>query len=273
MTRQQNVFKDQKGQTLLAVVFLMLMALGVVVSVSERFFKNIRMFATGDSNVKATAVAEALAERLLAQENSVLETYITNCGSNCSLSVTDPRGIVASATATISYLGNLATYSLPVTTDAVAEVNLINYPNNRNLWVCWNYSGSGSLAPSLYGIFVNGNSGSYGTDTYAYNSVGSTNTFNGFSSAAALYGYNSCFRVDGRTAPKLLRLKSYYSNVTVTIVPDTGLTIPQQGIQIDVTGSSGGTVKTLTVTKSPVAMPLDFDYTLFQKSTSEPLSN
>ncbi len=267
------VLKEERGQTLLAVVFLLMLALGVVVSVSEKFYKTLRIFSTGDSNVKATAVAEALAERLLAEDNSVLENYITNCGGNCSLSVTDPRGISSSATAIITYLGNLATYSLPIGRVDSSEVNMTNYPNNRNFWVCWNSTSSGATAPSLYAIFVSGAAGSYGTDTYAYNSANSTNTFNGFSTAAPLYTYQNCFRIDGRTAPKLVRLKAYYSDVTVTIVPDTGLTVPQQGVQIDIVGTSGDAKKTLTITKTPVALPQDFDYALLQRSTTDPLSN
>jgi len=269
---KEQIF-NEKGQTLLAVVFLLMLALGIVVSVSEKFYKTLKIFSSGDSSVKATGAAEALAERLLALDNSVLETYITNCGTNCALSITDPRGIVSSATAVITTLGNLSSYSVSVTRTDGAEVNMTNYPNNRNFWVCWNSVNSGATAPSLYAIFVSGAAGSYGTDTYAYNSANSSNTFNGFSAAAPLYSYQSCFRVDGRTAPKLIRFKSYYSDVTVTVVPDTGLTIPQQGVQIDITGVSGDAKKSLTLTKSPVALPQDFNYALFQKSTSEPLSN
>ncbi len=264
---------SQRGQTVVAITFLMLIALGIGVTISTSFFKNLRMVANIDSAGRALGVAEAAAERLLLESQQTLQDYITygNCGANCTLQITGDDGVDATATVVLSYVGNSTeNYQIALKKTETTEVNLTGYPNGQNVSVCWN-SLTGDL-PAVTVLFFYGTSGSYSTDNYAYNSIGSTYS-NGFSTASSNYGYTNCFTVTGKTNPVALRIKPLYADVTAFVVPTAGATIPMQGILITSTGVFGDALKTIKVTKSFSHSPTLFDYVLYQKTPDYPLSN
>src|SRR3972149_1096189 len=265
---------NENGQTLVIVVFLSIIALILGVTVSLRYLTNVRDIAQTDSSSRALAVAEASVERILLLPTETLEGYINsgNCGSDCYLQIPGADGINAEAAITLSYLGNTSeAYPISLKKDNSGEVNLNGYPNTTNVSVCWNNT-IGDL-PSVTALYVYGNSGSYDADAYSYNSVGSTHSDNSFSQATAQFGYQNCFTITGKAAPNLLRLKSFYSDVLINIVPASGASIPTQGILISSEGRVSEQIRKIEVIKTLYHMPTQFDYVLYQKSNTDALSN
>src|SRR3989338_410727 len=99
---------DQKGQTFVIVLMIMILALSIGLTVSSRFIKNLRNVVGSDNSSKATGVAEAAIERILLIPTDTLTSYINNntCGSDCALQIVDSTGQKFDATVTLSFEGN-----------------------------------------------------------------------------------------------------------------------------------------------------------------------
>lgn len=269
-----NLLQKQNGQTLIIIILVSLLALGMGLTISSRFIKTFRSHITTDSSSRALAVAEAAIENMLLKPQTTLEGYINynNCGSNCYYEIVGVDGVKASATIKLSFVGNSSdAYKLSLKTNESGEVSMAGYPNNQNVSVCWN-SSSGNY-PSIKALFFYGSAGSYAVDNYAYNSVGSSNSDNGFSTVSSGGGYNSCFTVIGKQTPQTLRVSSIYGDADVYIVPSVGASIPEQGILIEADGVVSDITRKIKVIKSATYLPTQFDYILYQKSKTDPLSN
>lgn len=265
----------KNGQILIVVVVVMITAMIFGVAVSTSFLKRINRFSSGDSAGRASGVAEAAIEKILLKDITTLDTYIQNntCGADCLLQITGADGIIAAAVLNLSYLGNTSSdFEINLKQAEAFELNLNTYPNSKNLSVCWNTPSVGEF-PSVFGNYIYGASGDYKVDSYAYNTLGSLNSGNGFSNPAANYGYSNCFTVVGQSSPRLLRLKAEYTDVAVFIIPAQGTTLPKQGILIESIGTVAGISRKVRVKKIYESVPYEFDYTVYQKSLSEPLSN
>lgn len=272
-----NMSRDlrQKGQILVIIVIVMVVSVAIGVSVSTSFLKRVNRFSSVDTSSRAMGVAEALIEKLLLKDISTLSTYIQNntCGADCSLQIIGTDGLIATAAAQLSYLGNSsANLEINLKRSEVYEINLNGYPNSKNLNVCWNTPTLGDY-PSIFATYIYGILGNYSVISYAYNTSGSLNSQNGFTNATANNGYSNCFTVVGQLNPQLLRLKTEYADVTVVIIPAQGTAISKQGILIESVGTFSGVSKKVTVKKMYESVPFEFDYTIYQKSLSEPLSN
>lgn len=266
----------EKGQTLIAVIVLLIIALSIGITVAEGFYKRMRTFSNTDSLSRANAVAEASVERILLVPIETLYGYIlnNNCGAACHYEITGADGILSISDLTLSLLGNTSDpYKIPLTGNQTNELKLTGYGSNQDLSVCWNYTGPNPQAPAVFAILISGLTGSQVADSYAYNSSGSSNLDNGFSLAAAGNGYNDCFTVTGKPSPLALRLRSFYSDVDVYVIAANGQVIPIQGIKIVADGKTAESTKRITVTKREIVLPTQFDYVLLQKSATDPLSN
>ena len=275
---QTNMKKDtykEDGQILVIIVIVMVVSITLGVSVSTSFLKRINRFSSVDTLSRAGGVAEAAVEKLLLKDIATLSSYIQNntCGADCSLQITGIDGLTATAVVQLSYLGNSSSnFEINLKQSEAHEVNLGGYPDSRNLSVCWNTPASGDY-PSIFANYIYGTSGSYKVDSYAYNTVGSLNSGNGFTAAAANNGYSNCFSITGRQNPQLLRLKTIYADVDAVIISAQGTVFPKQGILIESIGTVAGVSKKITVKKMYESVPYEFDYIIYQKSLSEPLSN
>jgi len=265
---------SSKGQALVVVVFIMTLALAIGITASTRLLKSVDIGVKQDASGRALSVAEAAVERMLRLDTQTLSNYITygNCGSNCQLTITGEDGVLAQANVTLSFIGNSQNpLAIDLKTGDVFEVDLTGYQNGKALQVCWN-NPSGDR-PSIYAMLVYGSSPTFAIDSYAYNSIGSVYTSNGFSNPSASGGYDNCFTIPGHTNPKLARLRAFYNAVTAYILPSGGAAIPGQGIMIESMGSVSGVTKIVRVVKSKPFLPLQFDFAVFSKSATSPLSN
>ena len=79
------LYYNQKGQTLVIVLLVMILALATGLIVSNRVIQGFKRSVKIDSSVRALGVAEALVERILTLNSGTLDDYIANnsCGSAC----------------------------------------------------------------------------------------------------------------------------------------------------------------------------------------------
>lgn len=261
---------QRRGQIIVAMIALMLLSLSLGITVAGGFIKNIRSQTNTDDLSKAGAGAEALLEQLLALPNSTLEGYIdgNNCGSACAWSVTDVTGENITASAVLSYAGNSTeTFFSEIETTKVFQLNLKDYHSGSLVDICWD------TPASIYASYVKENSGVISSDAYAYNAVNTSNPENNFQQATANHGHASCFSITADGTPQLVRLRPYYLNTAVYVIPQAGYAIPKQGVLIMVTGRSGDSTRIVSALKTTAVPPSIFDYAVYQKSPNEPLSN
>lgn len=262
--------RNNKGQVIVIVMFLMILALGVGISISNRYINTVRINLGADDSSRAVSIAEAAVERVLLLPTSTLEEYVafSNCDSDCHLEIVDETGRVLVADVTLGYVAETSdAYQLAISTSDVEQVSLTGYTTNAPLTICWNTDAS------IYATYVSEDGGQVTANSYAYNSLNSTHSENGFDNAASDLGYTSCFAVTASNTPRILRLKAYYQDTDVYIIPDSGEIIPRQGILIESTGRAGDISKKVSVMKTDSIAPNIFDYVLYQKSDSLPLSN
>lgn len=261
---------SRKGQVLIVIVFLMLLSLVVGVTVSSRLISTLHNFTGTDNTVKAAAAADSGVERFLAVPEATLKTYIQNasCGSNCYWEVTAPNGQKISTTVTLAYLGNSSDpYYADLKNGDTLEINLAGLDTNKKLDLCWDTSAS------IYTAYIFTQGSSQELTAYAYNASNSTYGANGFSVATGLHGHQSCFSVTTANTPNLLRIKAFYVDAPIYIIPQAGVLLPLQGIEITSVGRAGDAVRTVKVLRKAPRTSSIFDYVLYQKSTSDPLSN
>lgn len=270
----KKLINKESGQTLIIIVFVMILALATGISVSSRFIKNLRSTTRTQTGYRSGAIAEAALERILLKNSDELQDYINygSCGSDCTLSITNSDGIVETANITLTQLGNSSDpFVLRITQDQSNEINLSGYSDNTDITLCWNDPSSGEY-PSLVGMLVHGTLGSYEATSFAYNSAASTQS-NNFYTASAANGYQNCFSIDSQEDPQLIRLRALYQDTDVTVIPDSGSVIPSQGILIESEGHVLDTNTKVSAIKGTNATPYIFDYVLFSKSESNPLAN
>ena len=261
---------NQKGQTFVAVVMLMVIALTIGVALSTRFIGTLKSLTRSDDTTKALHVAEAGIEKMLLLPNQTLEDYITygSCGSDCLVEITDSTGQTITAEIELSYVGESTDpFVLEVTPTTTRQVLLNGYGTNQNLSVCWDTSAS------IYAAYIYDEGGETKQDIYAYNPVTYTGASNGFSNAIAGYGHPNCFTFAAKETPRMIRVKSINNTATVHVIPTAGQILPRQGILIESLGKARESTKKVSVIRSDATMPGIFDYVLYQRSETETLSN
>ena len=261
---------NEKGQTFVVVMMLMILALTIGITISSRFIKSIRTIVASDNSSRALSVAEAAVERVLLIPSETLETYIdgNSCGSDCFLEILDITGQKLTANVTLSYVGNSnQSYAVTLIEDEISQVTIAGYQSDRSVNVCWNGEAS------VVGYYLYSQAGVIKATPLAYNAVLTLHNDNGFSSSAASLGYANCFSIVASQTPLALRLRSMYARADAQVIPEAGYTIPVQGIKIVSVGKAGDAVRKVTVIKSTAFAPSFFDYAVYQKSWTDSLSN
>ncbi|MBI4091265.1 hypothetical protein HY419_00770 [candidate division WWE3 bacterium] len=266
--------KDQKGQTLIIVLLVMIMALAMGIVISERLLRSTRRSTQIDSSARALAVSEAAMERILLTPNSTLESYIDNnsCGSSCQLTITGTDGVVANASVTLAYSGNsVSGVTVDIDKNTVYEIDLADYPDNTPVELCWDNATFG-YNPSIYVTHVY-SSTPFSVVKYAYNSASTVYSSNGFSASAPDLTYPNCATIPGKSSQDLIRVRALYNNVRLYVVPKNGATLPIQGYLITSVGFVNNVKRTVTAMKTKSYLPAEFDFALFNTSTSEAFQN
>lgn len=267
----KKIHKNQKGQTLVIVFMMMVIALSIGIAISSKYIKSLGILSRSDNSARAHAVAEAAIEHILLLPIATLDNYAQNgtCGADCYLEITSAEGQVMTANVELSKLGNTTDpFLVDLEQTSSAQVNLAGYPNNTNINVCWN-----GADMSVQSIFIHGTLGNYEADAMSYNPTTTTHGDNNFDMATPLLGYSHCFTFNSQTSPAMLRLKALYEDGSAVIIPSGGANLPVQGILIESTGHVGSSQKKVSVIITDPILPALFDYAVYQRSTTEPLSN
>ncbi|MEK7595833.1 MAG: hypothetical protein AAB443_04585 [Patescibacteria group bacterium] len=269
------MFLNQRGQTLIVMLLIMLAALAIGLAVSQRLVGSLWRSANLDNASRSDTVAHALVERVLTIPSATLDSYITNsnCTTDCGLTITGNDGVTSIATATLSYAGNSTqTFDVSIDKNSVYEISMTSYSGSASVELCWDNAISGSN-PSVYVTYIYGSSAPYSISYYAYNSAATLFTANGFMAATPDLSYPNCFTISPKTSPQFMRLKALYNNVFLHVVPKNGASIPVQGYLISVTGQTGQVRRTLKLIKSKPFLSPIFDFTLFSTSGDTSLQN
>ena len=271
LKNKTDIYTNEKGQTLVIVFMMMVIALSIGLSVSSKYIKSLGILSRADNSARAHAVAEAAIEHLLLLPIATLEDYAQNgtCGANCSLTITSAEGQELTATVELSKLGNSSEpFLLDLEQTVSSQVDLMGYPDNTNINVCWNTEDL-----SVEAIFIHGTIGDYEADAMSYNPTTTTHGDNNFDLAAPLLGYSNCFTFNSQTDSAMLRLRSVYNDGPAVVIPSGGANLPVQGLLLESTGIAGSSQKKVSVIITDPVLPAIFDYAVYQRSTTDPLSN
>ena len=271
MFRAAQLYKKnkEKGQTLVIVLVIMVLALSIGITVSSRYIKTLRDISETDNAARALAVAEAAVENVLMVSEDDLEQYIASgiCDV-CTLEITGESNYKARADVELSHAGfSDDFFEVKIKEGEVYQLSLTGYETNSAVDVCWD-----GMA-SIYGSYIYEQSPDFFSEVYAYNPIGYSGDPNGFTEASSLYGHENCFSVTTTGTPRFLRIKSYNEETFVYFYPTGGQNIPSQGILITSVGRSGNAIRTVKVLKTTGSVPEFFDYAIYQKSLTDPLSN
>lgn len=270
----KSVFLNSKGQTLIGVMLVMIIALAMGITISQRILSGYIRTTNIDSSARAESVAKAAAEKVLAYSTTALDSYITNnnCGSNCTLSIVGADGVTASAVVTLSFAGNSASAQTSlISKDSTYEINMVGYSDSQQLELCWDNAVTGNN-PSIYVSYIFGTN-PYQISKYAYNSASTQYSTNGFDSSSPDLSYANCVNLPAKTAPQFARVRAVYNDVNLHVIPKGGATLPIQGYLITSVGTVGTIKRTVTVIKSKPYLPTVFDFAIFSSSDSSPLQN
>lgn len=262
-------YNNQKGQTLVAVMVVMVLALSIGITISSRYIKTLRDVSESDNSARALAVAEAAIENILMVSDEDLEQYIASgiCDV-CTLEISGESDYRARADIELSHAGlSDDMFEVRVNEGEVYQLYLSGYASDSNVDVCWD-----GMA-SIYASYIYEQASVFSSEIYAYNPIGYSGNVNGFTEASSLYGHENCFSVNTTGTPRFLRVKPYNEETYLYFYPAGDQTIPSQGILITSVGRSGNAVRTVKVLKTTGSVPEFFDYVIYQKSSSEPLSN
>ncbi|MFC1700516.1 hypothetical protein ACFLZ4_02650, partial [Patescibacteria group bacterium] len=191
-----------------------------------------------------------------------------SCGADCILEVTGVLGQKLRADVSLSFAGNSSeTFESKALEGEIIQVSMSGYGTDSNIDVCWNDGAS------IYANYIYEEGSELKVTPYAYNPVTYAGFDNGFDNASSNHGYTNCFSVVTSNTPRLVRIKPFYSDSSIYVVPNETQSIPSQGIIITSTGRAGNAIKIVSVLKSSAMAPELFDYVIYQKSESVPLSN
>jgi hypothetical protein len=263
------MFKNQKGQTLIIIVFVMLIAFGIGVTLANRIQRSTTLFTDNTISIKSIAAAEALAENMLLLDDDTLSLYATGgtCTTDCNMQIDD-----VDVSAEVTYLNyNENEYLLNLDTGQVKELYLES-GDDFELDICWQTDQTTQFPAIKATVVTELSNLTYQVEEYAYNSVNSP-YLNGFDTSFTDNGFNNCFTLPSEPDRSIVRFYSYYEPVEITVIAPIGEVLPIQGFQINIEASLVDTTERLTIRKMRNFVPELFDYAIYSTSDTSPLIN
>lgn len=255
----------QRGQMLLIVVLIMVIALTVGLSVISRTVTTLRTTKESESSERAFSAAEAGVEKILNSSNSSLSTTTLSNGSSFSASSSLVSGSFVP-------LNNLS----PVTQDDGADVWLSTYPTYASPYtgtvkIYWGIPG-GSCDPTtptdaaLEVLLITGSKANPVMTHINLDPCTSRRVANNFTQPQAggtvngttfAHSYSQAI-----TNGLIMRIIPLYSS---TIIGVSGVTanLPSQGQSVTSTGTYAGTARKIVVFKGYPKLPMEFFSYLF----------
>lgn len=262
----------EKGQALLIVVLVMVVALTVGLSIASKTIINLRTSTEEANSQKALAAAEAGVEQAIKTNqigNNVASGTFTDTSTSYQTSVTSVSGV--------SFLMNGGN---PVLSDNGADLWLSDYSTdptklfttslyNGSLTIKWGSSNNPCNDAALEIVILSGvNRQSAVSTRYTYDACASRANSNNFKQVglnqSTTLGKTFFYQTDPITVSSGLigRVIPLYFNTSVGVVGSSAL--PSQGTTITSTGTSGTTTRKINVFQGYPEIPSEFfPYNLF----------
>lgn len=260
--------KKEKGQALLIIVLVMVVALTVGLSVASRSITNLRTSTEEASSQKALAAAEAGIEQAIKNNVPIGLSSFTN-DTTYKTDITQVDG-----TNILLYGGN------PVLQDNGIDVWLSNYsstPANlftSNLWngdltIKWGVSSDSCSNAAIEFVLIYGSKQSPQVKRYAFDPCSTRASVNHFTPVSLVKSTTSGKDFYYETPVPITifsgmigRVVPLYTNTPVALVGNFAL--PPQGSTITSVGNSGGTQRKVNVFQGYPEIPSEyFLYNLF----------
>lgn len=259
---------NEKGQVILLVVLVMVVALSVGLSLVSRNIFQLKTSLEDTDSQKAFTAAEAGIEEALQKGSNITGQSLGNNSSISQVQITQIRSAQL-----------LLNNSLPVRRDEGTDVWLSNYPDysgalTGKLIFYWGTGSTPCNQAALEIITISSPAGSPIITRAAvdHNDCPGRITQNRFTNAAAgatilgqAFSYSTTINYTNgqyiRVVPLFADAEIGISNTTNADIP---LTLPIQGKLITSTGTSGQSSRELTYFQSYQGVPTEFFYSLFQ---------
>lgn len=261
----------EKGQALLIIVLVMVVALTIGLSIASKTIINLRTSTEEANSQKALAAAEAGIEQAI--KNNQLGTNVA------SGTFTDTKASYQTSVTAISGTSFLINGGNPVLQDNGADLWLSNYSSDPSqiftspwtgaLTISWGNSSDPCSNSALEIIIISGTSKQSATSKrYAFDACAARSASNHFTQVGlnqnAVLGKNFFFQTTPITISSgfLGRIIPLYTNTTVGVVGNAAL--PSQGTTITSTGILGTTTRKVNVFQGFPEIPSEyFPYNLF----------
>lgn len=270
-----NTLRSQKGQALLIIVLVMVVALTVGLSLASRTIINIRNTREQASSQKALSAAEAGIERSIKSQASIGQTTLSN-NATYQTTVTQVLGtsrFLLNGGGTVSK--NDATY-VWVTSYSSNPDSLWQSPWSGDLSIYWGTSGqncdvANNMPPAIEVSVISGSKDAPVMTRYVYDPCQTRRASNNFrpptsSTPVTVSGTTLTYTATRTLANALLvRINPIYADSIIGAYGG-GAILPQQGITITSTGTSDdNTQRKVTVFQGYPEVPAEFfPYILFQ---------
>jgi len=258
-----NVKINQKGQALLFVIVGLTVVMAVGISVATRSLSSGSTTTRTDTSNRVLGAAEGGAERFLALPYNTLSNLATRgpSAADCPANPANPSNnyynvagitgcridyqatgdniqamaIVNVTTFNTNTNSNRA-YEFDLKKDVVTEVNLVGYPINAGITICWNNSSTSNPADIYYlmygsggitrrGVLKSGAIGGTYSVTNGTDTVAGSCPYTGFT-----YGLSSPIVLNSSLLG--LRVRALAGDARVSVFPTTGNSLPVQGFEI-----------------------------------------
>lgn len=271
--RIKQAFQDESGQLLVYILAAVVVASVVTFGAAYRSLVGIRKAGISTQSSESLYAAESCAESALALSDTELSSLI---GNTTGLDLDNDSSYDCSYE--ISTDGNsTALAPFLIAKDEVREINLSGYTGSA-VRLYWNLVSNSSedAILSVKGITKSG--ATYGVNSWLYDGDSNNDcgvyVTTGFSAVGAgngTYNHSAVITLPANIA--FLRIKSLCSSTTVLLDSNgTVNNIPAQGFVITASGFIGDTIRKVQVVRGHPQLPAIFDYALFSKSATAPLS-
>jgi len=278
---KQNIYTNQKGQTLLFVVVAMTIALSIGINASVRTLTSLSRTSRTDTASRALAAAEGGVERYLALSSRELEEATTgscpegvydNATSSCKIEFENASDILVSQAYVSVERYNPIFYPFTLESGQVKEIKLYesstsSYYSDSQIEICWTSNTKSDVIYLSYNSSgVQERGGLTGND-----SPGVPYDTEGFSNAGAGHdGFTNCEAVDIGNNIFGLRIRSVGGESDVAVFPTGGATLPLQGYIITSIGrleqdQDVTATRIIRVMKSLPYLPVSFDFALYSE--------
>ena len=279
----KNMYKNEKGQTLLFVVVAMTIALAIGINASVRTVTSLSRTTRTDTSSRALSAAEGGIERFLSLSTQELENAMTgacaagtydNSSGACKIEFDDVSDILVSQAFVTVERYAPASYPFTLESGQVKEVNLYDFTNPGTFYssnliqICWTSRAQSDIMYLSYNSAGVQERGGITGD----NPPGGLYVAQGFVPAGAgRDGYTNCEIVDIGVNIYGLRIRSVGGTSDVAIYGVGGAALPLQGYIITSVGTlqqdqSVTASRTIRIIRTLPYLPVSFDYALFSQS-------